>query len=792
MSKIKNENTEEDYLALIFKYLNKNPMKIETDGELEEIDFDLSSKNIFQSLYNNFVFFYNNYKEEINSSLDLQKYFRSEIKDILNILYENIPECFHENDFIKSALIFLIYSYKSSIDLNPELILRIFSSFYTLIKSISHISIEKEIQAFEINIVRTIKSLINKYEVDYEKKINIPQENPMYKNLIFSLFKFEKKLPLYLRGFLEYDDQNNAKKFLIIKIYKYFEMSSPFDKEYEEMDYNLYLGYALYGIVSNKEKFDKFEFSFKEFIDKKNNRIKDTNAKNILELSIKLLNEKFNYDFIECLNKEKIDFIAEPPKISNNYDNTKEYYKDLYEQLIYYLNKYKNNNKNNKICQITKKTYTRVFWLNLNRLLLLNLKENDLEKHEIKIIFYFIVNLFNPEADSSKSIEFKEETVPILLFQCPINNLDNIDIFKIIDRNYSQFYPNSKGIDTLIKLSIDKMNQKIQQNANVKDNINNNKIKEKEINKIVKCNKYLPFSLLKQYIKDSDIDANINEIDIMSKIFLFYGLCYYDLESNSQQDYLNKIGQIKILEDNQDDDIKNIVNDNSFLELINKIMTSKVMQDAYVRISNWYLTNGNIVIDGEMKKIDGNENLINKQPLINYYEKFIESAKVDNYSNLFIVMELPEFIKGFTFRFLKVVLNSKGIVFNSDNNENKITLLKAYLVFVIIHEQNHYIKRYLNVDIDTEMCKTPKIGEKDEAEGGKFLIKLLFGDPLIKKTLNIKQAEYILDIKNWQKSSVKEFRDGFLAIKTEDGKENSIIFLSSETDSICDHTKLFA
>ena len=138
------------------------------------------------------------------------------------------------------------------------------------------------------------------------------------------------------------------------------------------------------------------------------------------------------------------------------------------------------------------------------------------------------------------------------------------------------------------------------------------------------------------------------------------------------------------------------------------------------------------------------------------------------------------------------MLNSKGIVFNSNDNEYNNTLLKAYLAFVIIHEQNHYIKRFMNENIDTEICKTPKIDGEDEAEGGKFLIKLLFGDALIKKSLNIKQAEYILNIKNWKKSSVKDFRKGFLAIKSTDGKQNSIILLSSKTDSICDHTKLFA
>ena len=58
--------------------------------------------------------------------------------------------------------------------------------------------------------------------------------------------------------------------------------------------------------------------------------------------------------------------------------------------------------------------------------------------------------------------------------------------------------------------------------------------------------------------------------------------------------------------------------------------------------------------------------------------------------------------------------------------------------------------------------------------------------------LNIEQAKYILDIGNWKKSSVLEFRQGFLDIKTDNSKDASIIYLSSEKESMCDHSKLYA
>ena len=155
-------------------------------------------------------------------------------------------------------------------------------------------------------------------------------------------------------------------------------------------------------------------------------------------------------------------------------------------------------------------------------------------------------------------------------------------------------------------------------------------------------------------------------------------------------------------------------------------------------------------------------------------------------------MSLPESIKGFTFRFLKIVINSEGITFKAPQNdsENLSKLLEAYLIFVIIHEQNHFMKRYFNQNIANTLCKTPDI--KGYNEGGKQLIKLLFGDDFIKKYLNIEQAKYITNINNWRKNSVYEFRKGFMEIESNRDKDKYIVFLSSDDESMCDHSKLFA
>lgn len=62
---------------------------------------------------------------------------------------------------------------------------------------------------------------------------------------------------------------------------------------------------------------------------------------------------------------------------------------------------------------------------------------------------------------------------------------------------------------------------------------------------------------------------------------------------------------------------------------------------------------------------------------------------------------------------------------------------------------------------------------------------------LINKFLNVEQANYILDINNWTKKSVIEFRNNFSLIKKDDKKDEAIVYLSSEKESIFDHSKLF-
>ena len=87
-------------------------------------------------------------------------------------------------------------------------------------------------------------------------------------------------------------------------------------------------------------------------------------------------------------------------------------------------------------------------------------------------------------------------------------------------------------------------------------------------------------------------------------------------------------------------------------------------------------------------------------------------------------MQLSSQFKGITCRFLKIIINSQDIFFNKEDNtdDDNIKLFTAYLIFIIIHEFNHLIKRFYKNGIDKDDAITPR-----KNEGGKEIISLLFG-----------------------------------------------------------------
>ena len=502
------------------------------------------------------------------------------------------------------------------------------------------------------------------------------------------------------------------------------------------------------------------------------------------------------------------------------------------------MKEYKEN-PTKKFCKIILNNFYRVLWLNFNKVLLLNLSQKGIESNHIKVIFYFIVNLFNPDIDINTSLEFREDTIPMLYSQCLIQELllDNEDILRLIDIDYSQYYTKSQEKIKFNQIFINIINNKILKDKKVVNYLDDNAQINVEVGHILKCCGNLPFPLLYDYLIKEKKIAVVDNTEL--SLFNFYRNCFCDLGNYEAKNFIEIIRNINIHEPNENENerlIKEIIEDKSFLELINQIMTSTVMNNAYYIIYKFYLLNGQINMDEEIKIIKSKKNIdldqveldilklanktievstdqakfpldinseinkamndddksktnektnkfLNKIPKIIYYNKFCKKLKNFDYSNAFIVMRLPKTIKGFTFRFLKIVFNSRGIKLNLDNTANTSILLRAYLIFVIIHEQNNFIKRCFN-----KGANTPKINIYDEGE--RDLIKILFGEEMIKNNLNLDQAKFILNLNNWKKS-IFEFKNDFMKIETGGNKE-SILYLDSEYSSFCDHSKLHA
>jgi hypothetical protein len=265
--------------------------------------------------------------------------------------------------------------------------------------------------------------------------------------------------------------------------------------------------------------------NFNDFNNIKKNRIKNINAIYILESAIHLLEQPNYYIFGKKIGEELFDSIPEEPKISDTFDNTNEYYKELKNQLKYYLFQYKTNI--NKLCPIIGHDIPRILWLNFTRILLLNLGDEDIQKNHIKIIFYFIVNLFNPEIDNN-SLEFRNDAISMLFPQCPISKqiLDFQEIYKNIDKDYAKWYPKFNLDNNFTQAFVTFQNNALLDSEAIKE-IKDEKIKL-EIKKIEKFNNKLPFPLLKHYldIKNVVISKNSSE---SSGLYNFHKNCFCDI-----------------------------------------------------------------------------------------------------------------------------------------------------------------------------------------------------------------------------------------------------------------------
>lgn len=779
--------TTNDYIRFIISFLKDESKIPETKmNEIKmELELDLLSESLMEKLYNNMLLYYKLYQKK-NIKTDEQKYLFKEILSILEIIYDSNPITFIQCDQIKAALIYLINSLKTPLTVNPEEVKKIFLDFKDIFPNTTNKIIENELSNFEIEAIKIINKLNEIYYTDFNIELDFTKKNN-FNEIIAYLTAFQKKLPIYFKGFIKYNKETNGNKYLELKVYNYFNIINHYK---DEKSSSLYKGYLLFGILSYNNDIQTIDFEAFKSIQAK--RINNEEAKNILILVIKFLSEKNFNNFLTKLENENFEFYPDTSKVLDIFDETDKYYKELYNQLKYNFSQYKQKLKLG--CEIYKKNNLRVLWFNFIKLLLLNLSETDIHENNIKIIFYFIVNLFNPEIDSS-ALEFREDVISKLFSQNITSTeiLSNEIFYQIIDKDYSKYYLVSDKINNFEQTFINMRDKYL--TIILKNSINRLSTGQKiEIKNIQKFMINLPFPIFQDYLSQIGINF-FKSHSIPPNLYSFYKICFYDLEENEKESFIENIRNIEYpISIINEDDINNVLKDNSFIALINDIMKSPVMKDAYTRIFYYYSTNGEFELEQEVfeqKSFKIKNNYINNKSIFDYYKEFCDKLNNLDYTNLFITMSLPESIKAFTFRFLKIVINSEGIRLKNEQSYNTIIillLLKAYLVFIVIHELNHFMKRYLNKNQIYDLCKTPII--KDYKEGGEQLIKLLFGHILIENSINVEQAQFILEPKNWNKKSVIEFSNEFKKIKKDSKNDNCIVYLKAESKSICDYSKL--
>jgi hypothetical protein len=116
-------------------------------------------------------------------------------------------------------------------------------------------------------------------------------------------------------------------------------------------------------------------------------------------------------------------------------------------------------------------------------------------------------------------------------------------------------------------------------------------------------------------------------------------------------------------------------------------------------------------------------------------------------------------------------------------------LLKAGLVVTLLHESEHFNKRLVFEGAEIKKARTPKksdlancYGENKRPEGGIYFMESLFSNRMV--TLNLAQAEYILNLANWKKfDDFNVFRKEFEKITFKEYKDIPSIRLK-ESDII--------
>ena len=307
----------------------------------------------------------------------------------------------------------------------------------------------------------------------------------------------------------------------------------------------------------------------------------------------------------------------------------------------------------------------------------------------------------------------------------------------------------------------------------------------------------------KNYLKTLDYD-NINNIKIL-RDFIFF-LSYYSFADGKFQNIINYYETTF-----SDFDIKN----NNKFQIIGEDLISPIEGMAIKNYKDYNLNcyeimsmdENRFMYEGYIKfNLFPEKNLFNKYRHI--YKEFFKELFIKENScvkklfieafpvlqdNYFINENLLEYIfdkkiNAFNFAnqdFVGMTITSNLDIFikgNYNNNKDKLEVeicIFAAFIIIIIHELSDFIRIYIFKHLDIkEYEKSLCYDENEEPEIGRFVETQLFGRVIEK--LNIIEALYILNIKNYFKESSQDFLLEFEKLK-----------FVKKIDKIEDHAKKF-
>ena len=666
----------------------------------------------------------------------------------VNLLIDNISNLlihidnFNKNFFIQIVIGYLFKIITSNFNFFPshKLIIIIFKYLCNSAKNfIRKLNFDKEIK--EIN--NDLCILLNKFAKD-ENAVN----NNFHEN-VENLKQFYEEEEYYKRPYFN----------------KYLKI---IDKKQDTI--NLYI--LLYYLNKNNYFNNNEKYKIKEIIESiekevKNNKVENNDVLNIINYSLKILNAN-SFEDIKKISDNLESKNIYKPKIIDCFENSDKYYRDLLNELFFKIKNLK------KVPTIFNYKDKKNYWWCIIKLIEILIGQNDINNSIIKIIFYFIIKLLDEKLDFLIEKDFISNNLYTLLDEifskkkiillypeiaCLLNDNKLVYNYFLTGQNEEIFY-------NILEDKLEEYQAKEFKQEETYTNLKDYKYKHFFISIIIEYllsnyNLQMSDSILNyKFYKDKKIEK--------TSFNIFYNL------------YLNKVTQneyqlIDLNTEQKKNDINNksiynymkdIFNNKDFLTLIEKIIKSKVMDEAYKEIE-------------QLDKKDKMKSSINDYNIYNYYLKFIKDLnEILEKKNIFILMKISKRFRGICFRFLKIIINTEDIVFiNNNYNEEQINeLLSAYLIFVIIHEFYNFLKRIYNINVDKEIAITPR-----ENEGGKEIIKLLFNHYLLNRKIILSQAKYILNIKNWENKSLKDFKNDYLNIKTEP-EDKSIVYLSTESE----------